>query len=107
MSCRRATTSSFQAGRRRYDCSSTAAPDPQKDPGMKAAEREKQIREAEELLGDFRLRVGFAKGLYFGHHLGDKLAAYPRPQDDATAMQMEVELRRFCKERIDPVRIDR
>jgi len=74
---------------------------------MKAADREKQMREAEELLGDFRLRVGFAKGLYFGHHLGEKLVPYPRPQDDVTTRQMEAELRRFCAERIDPVRIDR
>ena len=74
---------------------------------MKAADREKQIREAEELLSDFRLRVGFAKGLYFGHYLDQRLVPYPHPQDDATTTQMESDLRRFCAEKIDPVRIDR
>ena len=74
---------------------------------MKAAEREKQIKEAEELLGDFRLRVGFAKGLYFGHYLDEKLVPYPRPQVDETTRQMEADLRRFCVEKIDPVKIDR
>lgn len=74
---------------------------------MKAADREKQIREAEELLSDFRLRVGFAKGLYFGHYLDEKLVPYPRPQDDATTRQMEADLRAYCAAKIDPVKIDR
>ncbi len=49
---------------------------------MNNAQREKQMAEAEELLSDFRSRVGFAKGLYFGNYLGDKLAEYPRPELD-------------------------
>jgi alkylation response protein AidB-like acyl-CoA dehydrogenase len=71
-----------------------------------AAQREKQIREAEELLGDFRMRVGFAKGLFFGQYLDHRLEAYPGPRD-AKTLAMERELREFCASRVDPVKIDR
>jgi len=74
---------------------------------MNNAQREKQMAEAEELLSDFRSRVGFAKGLYFGNYLGDKLAEYPRPELDELTTQMETELQQFCESEIDPVAIDR
>ncbi len=74
---------------------------------MSTSRREHQMREAEELLGDFRLRVGFAKGLYFGDHLGEKLAPYPHPERDAATVRLEADLRAFCAAHIDPQRIDR
>ncbi len=39
--------------------------------------REKQIADAEEMLGDALQRVAFAKGLFFGRHLSDRLPEYP------------------------------
>ena len=36
---------------------------------MSVANREKQLAEAEEVLGDRLAGVGFAKGLFFGHYL--------------------------------------
>src|SRR5688500_6282949 len=71
-----------------------------------AAEREKQMREAEELLGDFRMRVGFAKGLFFGQYLDQRLEPYPGPRD-AQTLAMERELKEFAATKIDPVKIDR
>jgi len=73
---------------------------------MGAADREKQMKQAEELLSDFRMRVGFAKGLYFGHYLNERLVPYPDPASDALTLRMQAELRRFCQERVDPVKID-
>ena len=40
---------------------------------MSESLREKQMAEAEELLGDRLAKIGFARALYFGHFLGDKL----------------------------------
>lgn len=74
---------------------------------MNAAQREKQMREAEELLGDFRMRVGFAKGLYFGQYFGDRLVPYPHPGDNPETRAVESALRDYCASSIDPVRIDR
>lgn len=71
-----------------------------------AVNREKQIAEAEELLGDHLDRVGFAKGLFFGRHLGHKLPAYPGRASAEVSARVD-ELRRFCIEHIDPVAIDR
>ncbi len=44
---------------------------------MSVAHRDKQMAEAEELLGDFRQQVGFAKGLFFGRYLHDRLPGLP------------------------------
>ena len=44
---------------------------------MTDANREKQIAEAEALLDDQPQEQGFAKGLYFGQYLGDRLPQYP------------------------------
>jgi acyl-CoA dehydrogenase family protein 9 len=74
---------------------------------MGAADREKQIKQAEELLSDFRMRVGFAKGLYFGHYLNERLVPYPDPAGDAETIRLQNELRRYCQDKIDPVKIDR
>jgi alkylation response protein AidB-like acyl-CoA dehydrogenase len=72
-----------------------------------AANREKQIQEAEELLGDGADRVDFAKGLYFGRHLGRKLLPYPELTADAQTNELVDRVRGFCQAEIDPVAIDR
>ncbi len=74
---------------------------------MSVGNREKQIKQAEELLGDGADRVGFAKGLYFGRHLSQRLLPYPDPMADRRANQLVEEVRKFCIEEIDPVAIDR
>lgn len=69
--------------------------------------RDKQMAEAEELLADVGARLGFAKGLFFGLHLGDKLPAYPAAGDDPAAVALAGRLREFCAAEVDPVAIDR
>src|SRR5438093_12821423 len=71
-----------------------------------AADQEKRIAEAEELLGDQLHRQGFGKGLYFGQYLGGKLPPYPKLGGDAEVDRRVQELRTFCEETIDPVTID-
>jgi alkylation response protein AidB-like acyl-CoA dehydrogenase len=74
---------------------------------MPAPDRNKQLAEAEALLGDRLSQMGFAKGLYFGQYLRPRLGEYPDPQADAAAGRMVAELRDFCQREIDPVEIDR
>lgn len=75
---------------------------------MNQAERDKQIAQAEELLGGSNLeRAGFAKGLYFGHYLNERLLPYPDLSHDDDVHDKVEELRTFCREQIDPVKIDR
>jgi acyl-CoA dehydrogenase family protein 9 len=73
---------------------------------MSVADREKQIAEAEALLGDSPAEVGFAKGLFFGQYLGNQLLPYPTVIDEETS-ELVTELRKFCHEQIDAVAIDR
>lgn len=72
-----------------------------------ATNREKQIKQAEELLGDGAERIGFAKGLYFGRYFNRKLLAYPDLAADRATNALVEQLRQFCVEQIDPVAIDR
>ena len=73
---------------------------------MAHADREQQIAQAEELLGD-RKQLGFVKGLMFGDYLAGSLPPYPAlAHDEATTARAE-ELQRYCTEHIDPVAIDR
>ena len=51
--------------------------------------------------------VGFAKGLFFGQYLGNKLLPYPDLDRDPAPSQMVAELRRYCREHIDAAAIDR
>jgi alkylation response protein AidB-like acyl-CoA dehydrogenase len=74
---------------------------------MTLSQREKQIAEAEELLGDRLAQAGFAKGLYFGSFANEKLLAYPDLAADVATTALADELRRFCETEIDPVAIDR
>ncbi|MGD9722494.1 MAG: acyl-CoA dehydrogenase family protein [Pirellulales bacterium] len=70
-------------------------------------DHEQQMREAEEVLGDRMHMVGFAKGLFFGNFLNQKLLAYPTLTGDARTADKVAELRRYCQEHIDPAAIDR
>ena len=64
---------------------------------MKAdPEREKQIAEAEELLGDRLGEVSFAGALYFGLYAGSQLPEYPVLTADEQANEMVQHLRDFC-----------
>ncbi|MBX3413238.1 MAG: acyl-CoA dehydrogenase family protein [Pirellulales bacterium] len=74
---------------------------------MSATDREKQMAEAEEILGSVPQEIGFAKGLYFGRYLNHRLPAYPDLTADSAVNAKVDELRRFCAEKIDPVKIDR
>jgi alkylation response protein AidB-like acyl-CoA dehydrogenase len=74
---------------------------------MAAKSREQQIAEAEELLGDRIQTASFLKGLFFGRFLNHKLHAASAHGHDPAADAMATELRRFCRDSIDPVAIDR
>ena len=62
---------------------------------MQKADREKQVAEAEELLGDRLRGVGFVKGFYFGQFLGHKLLPFPDPQANRQTNEMVDKLRAF------------
>ncbi|HZZ27993.1 MAG TPA: acyl-CoA dehydrogenase family protein [Pirellulales bacterium] len=74
---------------------------------MTLQQREKQIAQAEELLGDRLAQASFAKGLYFGTFANRKLLDYPNLAADTATTALADELRRFCQAEIDPVAIDR
>lgn len=74
---------------------------------MSVTQREKQIAEAEELLGDRLQNVGFAKGLFFGTFANRKLLPYPDLTADRDTTGFADELKAYCQTEIDPVAIDR
>ena len=74
---------------------------------MTVSQREEQIAQAEELLGDRIQDIGFAKGLFFGQYLADKLLPYPDPAADSQALSLAADLAGFCADQVDPVAIDR
>jgi acyl-CoA dehydrogenase family member 9 len=74
---------------------------------MGTMQREEQIAQAEELLGDRLNQLGFVKGLFYGSYLSTKLPVYPARRDDPTTQNMATKLREFCQSSIDPVKIDR
>ena len=74
---------------------------------MRKPDRDKQVAEAEELLGPSPKELGFAKTLYFGKYDGGSLAAYPDLQSDVETNHRFAELQDFCRTSIDPVAIDR
>src|SRR2546427_419769 len=71
--------------------------------------REKQVREAEELLFAGPQKLGVAKGLFLGRFVADWVMPYPViPPDQAKAADHAVaELRRFLDQHLDPAAIDR
>ncbi len=74
---------------------------------MGTMSRDKQIKDAEELFGDRLKEVGFAGGLYFGQHLSDKLLPYPDIAADSSVNQFVADTQAFCRQHVDPVKIDR
>src|SRR5881396_4044953 len=72
-------------------------------------QRQKEIKEAEELLFTGPQALGFAKGLFLGRFVSDWVMPYPRI---LAAQQTELdkslaELRQFLDEHLDPAEIDR
>src|SRR5476649_2213601 len=72
-------------------------------------QRQKEIKEAEELLFTGPQALGFAKGLFLGRFVADWAMPYPRV---AAAQQEELdkslaEVREFLDQNLDPVAIDR
>jgi acyl-CoA dehydrogenase family member 9 len=70
-------------------------------------ERQKQMAQAEEILGDRLQMAGFVKGLFFGQFLNDKLLNYPDVFADSAATELVEKLKVFCQSNVDPVAIDR
>src|SRR5436190_11356210 len=68
-----------------------------------------QQKQAEELLFSGPQTLGFAKGLFFGHFNAPLLFPYPvlRPDEQAAIDKAVAEVRRFAREKIDAVAIDR
>ena len=73
---------------------------------MPLVDRNKQMAEVEEILGDRLGQVGFAKGFYFGQYLHERLPSFPRLDEDACGNQLVVDVSEFCHQHIDPVAID-
>jgi acyl-CoA dehydrogenase family member 9 len=74
---------------------------------MATIDRAKQMREAEEILGDRWQEIGFVKGLFFGQYLADRLLPYPDVARDGDTAELVGRLQQFCATKIDPVAIDR
>src|SRR5690606_36255897 len=79
------------------------------DASSDAAAREKQMKQAEELLFAGPQRLGLAKGLFFVRFAADWVLPYPvLPPEEANAVEQAVrDLQRFVNETLDPVAIDR
>src|SRR5436190_14283224 len=73
------------------------------------AQRQKEIRQAEELLFGGPQALGFAKGLFQGHFVADWVMPYPRipATQQAELDGTLIELRQFLDEHLDPAEIDR
>jgi alkylation response protein AidB-like acyl-CoA dehydrogenase len=85
---------------------STATPD--RAQHEKAIERDKQVKQAEELLFSGPQRLGVAKGLYWGRFVTDWVFPYPtlgaeRPKVESALAR----LKEFCAANLDPESIDR
>jgi acyl-CoA dehydrogenase family member 9 len=72
-------------------------------------QRQKEIKEAEELLFTGPQALGFAKGLFLGRFVADWAMPYPRiPAAQQAELDSSLaEIRRFLDEQLDPVAIDR
>ncbi|GIW90942.1 MAG: acyl-CoA dehydrogenase [Pirellulaceae bacterium] len=67
---------------------------------------DRQIEQAEEILGERLQKASFAKALFSGRFLAEQLPPYPLEVDEQTRGRVE-QLREFCRTSIDPVAIDR
>ena len=72
-------------------------------------QRDKQIKQAEELLRSLPQRTGVAKGLFRGEFVADWVFPYPQLSTDqqAKANASLAELKKFCDAELDPAQIDR
>ena len=72
-------------------------------------QRQKEIKEAEELLFTGPQALGFAKGLFLGRFVSDWAMPYPRiPAAQQAELDKSLsEIRQFLDEHLDPVAIDR
>lgn len=72
-------------------------------------QRERQMKQAEELLASVPERLGIGKGLFWGKFVADWIFPYPRLSDAEKSRvdQSLTELTQFCDEHLDPERIDR
>ncbi len=72
-------------------------------------QRQKEIKEAEELLFTGPQALGFAKGLFLGSFVADWAMPYPRvPAAQQEELQKSLaEVREFLDQNLDPVAIDR
>src|SRR4030081_148953 len=72
-------------------------------------QRQKEIKEAEELLFTGPQALGFAKGLFLGRFVADWVMPYPRiPAAQQTELDKSLgELRQFLDADLDPAEIDR
>ncbi len=72
-------------------------------------QRQKEIKEAEELLFTGPQALGFAKGLFLGRFVSDWAMPYPRipAAQQAELDKSLAEIRGFLDEHLDPVAIDR
>src|SRR6266481_6705876 len=73
------------------------------------AERQKQMRAAEELLFAGPQKLGVAKGFFLGRFVADWVMPYPtvRPAEQTEVDDSLARLRTFLDERLDPAAIDR
>src|SRR3954464_4277809 len=71
--------------------------------------REKQIKQAEELLFSGPQRLGVAKGLFWGRFVDDWVMPYPQlSAEERPRVEVALgEFRRFCDASLDPRAIDR
>jgi len=81
----------------------------QTDTTGRLAERERQMQQAEEILGSLPQKSGVAKGLFTGEFVADWIFPYPvLAGEQARVVDVAVaEVTRFCDEHLDPARIDR
>lgn len=72
-------------------------------------QRQKEIKEAEELLFTGPQALGFAKGLFLGRFVSDWAMPYPRipAAQQAELDKSLAEIREFLDQSLDPVEIDR
>ena len=76
---------------------------------LSAAQIQEQKKQAEELLFSEGEKLGFCKGLFFGHFNGRLLFPFPsiRPEEKPALDQALADLRRYLDEKVDAVAIDR
>jgi alkylation response protein AidB-like acyl-CoA dehydrogenase len=88
---------------------SISAPDRQNAAASADAERERQMRQAEELLFSGPQKSGFAKALFRGEFRGDVVFPYPElpPGPRAEAEAAVAAVRAFAEQHIDAAAIDR